>query len=506
MIQAGMLGSPVSRSRLFKTTRRPSPPARIGAAVVFLSLLASFARADEIYLRNGNKITGQVVRESASEIVYYRADGEYTLPRSIVDRVVRTAAAAPASLPAAGEREENRPPAPLPVLQPVDTSGEPSVLLIRNGSLDESQLARLDSDVLRDPTDENRYRLALAYREAGAFLTRAGHTGKAIELYRHAMAYAPSDAGLTVALGYALVTQKQFNQAIELLLPADSRFPKSADIPLLLGSAYYYTENLDRAVVEWKRSLELKDDPRVRDALARAERERDISASYQEIRSLHFLLRYQENSNRVLADEVLKTLETDFQSLEQDLDVYPRETIVVLLYPDQTFKDITRLPSWVGAENDGKIRIPVSGLSSVSPELQRVLKHELTHSFVYQATLGRCPTWFNEGLAQLEEGATTATSGSILARALLSGQTLPFDELENSFLELPKDQVGMAYVKSLAALQYLRDTFGMVEIRRLLKRTATSPDFNTLLQDELRLNYASFEQNVAAYVEKRYGS
>ena len=142
----------------------------------------------------------------------------------------------------------------------------------------------------------------------------------------------------------------------------------------------------------------------------------------------------------------------------------------------------------------------------MTPELQRVLKHELTHSFVYQATLGRCPTWFNEGLAQLEEGATTVSSGSVLARALANGQTLPFDDLESSFLELPKDQVGMAYVKSLAALQYLRDTFGMVEIRRLLKMMATSPDFDSLLQKELRMTYSALDQNVAAYVEKRYGS
>jgi tetratricopeptide (TPR) repeat protein len=481
--------------------------AKSAAALALLVVIPSVTRADEIFLKNGNKITGQVVRESPREVVYYRADGEYTLPRSIVDRIERTSASAADSLAATHAREaESKPAAPMPVLQPLNTSGEPSGLAVRNGSLDESQLGRLDSDVLRNPSDENRYRLALAYREAGAFLTHSGHPDRAIELYRHALNYAPSDLGLTVALGYTLVTQKKFNQAIELLVPASDQFPQSADVPLLLGSAYYYTENLDRAVAEWKRSLELNDDPRVRDALARAEHERDVAASYQEIRGLHFLVRYQGSATQPLADQVLKTLEADFRDLQQDLDVYPHETIIVLLYPDQTFKDITRLPSWVGAENDGKIRIPVSGLSSVTPDLERVLRHELTHSFVYQATYGHCPTWFNEGLAQLEEGSTTATSGTVLARALLNGQTLSFEDLENSFFDLPRDQVGMAYSKSLAALQYLRDTFGMAEIRRMLKLIATSPDFNSVLQNELRMNYPAFEQNVAAYIEKRYGS
>jgi tetratricopeptide (TPR) repeat protein len=496
--------SPFSWNRTLGGKVRPL--AQIVTAFFLLAVIVPALRADDIYLKNGNKIIGEIVREDAREIVYDLGDGEFTLPRSMVDHIVRTMPAPTPALPAANPPNLTRAEAPLPVLQPLDYSDEPSARLIRNGSLDESQLTHLDSDVLRNPTDENRYRLALAYREAGAFLAHAGRPDQAIELYRHALDFAPSDLGLTVALGYVLVTQKQFNQAIDLLVPASSRFPQSSDVPLLLGSAYYYTENLDRAVAEWKRSLGLHDDPRVRDALVQAEHERDVAASYQEIRSLHFLLRYQGADSKPLAEEVRKTLEADFQDLEANLDVYPQDTIVVLLYPDQTFKDITRLPSWVGAENDGKIRIPVSGLSSVTPELERVLKHELTHSFVYQATLGRCPTWFNEGLAQLEEGATTVSFGSVLARALANGQTLPLDDLESSFLELPKDQVGMAYVKSLAALQYLRDTFGMVEIRCLLKMMAKSPDFDSLLQNELRMTYSALEQNVAAYVEKRYGS
>ena len=501
-----MVGRPPRLSRISALGQKVLPTARIAPAFFLLAALVPALRADEIYLKNGHKISGEIVREGAREIVYDLGNGEYTLPRSMVDHIVRSMPAPTDALPAANPPNLTRAEVPLPVLQSLDYSDEPLAGLIPTGSLDEPHLTRLDSDVLRNPTEENRYRLALAYREAGAFLMHVGKPDRAIELYRHALDFAPSDVALTVALGYALVTQKQFNPAIDLLARASSRFQQSPDVPLLLGSAYYYTENLDRAVAEWRRSLKLHDDPRVRDALVQAEHEREVAASYQEIRSLHFLVRYQGADNKPLAEQVRKTLETDFQDLEADLDVYPQATIVVLLYPDQAFKDITRLPSWVGAENDGKIRIPVSGLSSLTPELQRVLKHELTHSFVYQATLGRCPTWFNEGLAQLEEGATTASSGSVLARALTNGQTLPLDDLESSFLELPKDQVGMAYVKSLAALQYLRDTFGMIEIRRLLKMMATTPDFNSLIQNQLRMTYSALEQNVAAYVEKRYGS
>jgi hypothetical protein len=135
-----------------------------------------------------------------------------------------------------------------------------------------------------------------------------------------------------------------------------------------------------------------------------------------------------------------------------------------------------------------------------------VLKHELTHSFVRQITMGRCPTWFNEGLAQLEEGATTATMGAQLARALTTGSLPSFQALEGPFLNMPQGQAALAYAKSLAALEYLRTTFDMGEIRNLLKVMASQPDFGVLLQDELHLSYPAFEQEVANYIVKKYGT
>ena len=37
----------------------------------------------------------------------------------------------------------------------------------------------------------------------------------------------------------------------------------------------------------------------------------------------------------------------------------------MVLYTQQAFADITRAPGWVGALNDGRIRVPVQGLSEL---------------------------------------------------------------------------------------------------------------------------------------------
>ena len=46
----------------------------------------------------------------------------------------------------------------------------------------------------------------------------------------------------------------------------------------------------------------------------------------------------------------------------------------------------------------------------------------------------------------------------------------------------------------------------MGEIRKLLKLMPSSPDINSLLQNELRLSYPAFDHEVANYIVNRYGS
>jgi tetratricopeptide (TPR) repeat protein len=474
---------------------------RLTGLTIALCLACPNALADVIYLKNGRKIIAEVSYDDARQVILQRAEGELTIPRALVDHIEKS------PLTVGETPSDTAPPLDLPLPPPpaVEPTPDTQSPVIKDNAIAEAYLEQLDNEVLRNPSVETRHRLAQGYQEAAIFLTRKGNPQGAIEKYRHAYQFVPDDLALTLALGYLLVKQNRHNEAIELLLPAATRFPTSPDIPVLLGSAYYAVEHMDRAIAEWNRALDLQDSPRLREALARAEQERSVAGSYKELRSQHFLLRSAGNETTTLEGEVLNTLEADLRNLQLDLDFFPREPIVVLLYPDQAFRDIARSPSWVGAVNDGKIRVPVSGLSTITPDLARVLKHELTHSFVRQIALGRCPTWFNEGLAQLEEGATTTGLGTQLARSLGNDHLPPFAALETSFMDLPADQVGLAYAKSLAALEYLRDTYGLGEIRRLLKLMPANPNLGSLLQDELRLSYTAFEQEVANYIVKRYG-
>ncbi len=480
---------------------------RLSALVLALGIVLSSSslRADVIYLKNGRKIIAIVTREDAKQVVYERGGGEFAVPRSLVDRIEKTGSLPEEERSTASSPQTSSPKdLPLPPAPALESSTEVRSQVIKGNAIDEAYLQGLDNEFLRNPSAQNRRLLAQGYQEAAIFLTQKGDPENAIARYRHALKFASDDLALTLALGYLLVKQRHPQEAIEVLMPAAVQNTKVPDIRVLLGSAYYASERLDRAIEEWNKALAIADNPRLREAIARVDRERNIAGSYLELRSEHFLLRYEGQGVKALGEEVLKRLEAAFRELESDLDVYPRETIVVLLYPDQDFRDITRSASWVGALNDGKIRVPVSGLSQMTPELSRVLKHELTHSFIRQVTVGRCPVWFNEGLAQFEEGAATAELGQQLARAFRYAP--PYLVLEGSFMGLSPGAAALAYAKSLAGVEYLRETYGHGEIRRLLKSMSANPDFSTLLRSELRLTYPALEDGVAAYVQKRYGS
>jgi tetratricopeptide (TPR) repeat protein len=469
-------------------------------------LLPSPALPDVIYLKNGRKIVGQVTKEDAKQVVYAIQGGVLTVPRAMVDHIEKSAEPADEQPPRPSETPpEKAREVPLPLSPSGESSSAPDSPVIKSGAVDEAYLLHLDNEMTHNPSPENARLLKQGYQEAALFQTRRGDPEGAIQKYQQALRLLPNDLSLTVALGCLQVTQSHYLEAVDLLLPATDRYPKSADLRILLGSAFYGMENMDEAIAQWNKALAIQDNPRLHEALAKAEREREISGSYSELRSEHFLLRYEGEQGEKLSGEVLNSLEGSFQNLVLDLDYSPPEVMVALLYPNQAFQDITRSPTWVGAINDGKIRVPLSGLTQVNPELARVLKHELTHSFVRQITLGRCPTWFNEGLAQLEEGATTAALGAQLARAMATGRLPSFEVLEGPFLNLPQDQVALVYAKSLAALEYLRTTFDMGEIRNLLKAMPSQPHFGVLLQDKLGLSYPDFEQEVANYVVKKYG-
>ena len=62
------------------------------------------------------------------------------------------------------------------------------------------------------------------------------------------------------------------------------------------------------------------------------------------------------------AAQILAALESDYDDLARDLGTRHATTFWLRFTPSRRFFDVTHAPSWSGAINDGKLRIPVNGL------------------------------------------------------------------------------------------------------------------------------------------------
>jgi len=166
---------------------------------------------------------------------------------------------------------------------------------------------------------------------------------------------------------------------------------------------------------------------------------------------------------------------------------------------------VTRAPSWSGAINDGKLRIPVNGLNAMTSQLARVLKHELAHTFINQLSAGRCPPWLHEGIAQMLEPKSLGSDGRQLAQMFKAQRNIPLNALEGSFLRFSGSEAYVAYAESLAAVSYIDDSYGMGDIQRILQLLSQGNSTEAALRATIHSDYGQLEAEVGKYLADKYG-
>jgi len=295
----------------------------------------------------------------------------------------------------------------------------------------------------------------------------------------------------------------QYQEAVAQAEHAAKKAPHSAEALQLLGLAYYDSGRFAEAIENWKRAQELHPSEAVANYLAKAGREAAVEENFSEREGTHFVLRFEgKQTGFHFTSELLSTLDRQYGELQRDLGFAPDSIITVILYTDQQFFEATQAPSWADGLNDGKVRVPVRDLSTVTPRLEAVLRHELTHSFIHSLTRGHCPQWLNEGIAQMEEPRSSSSFAAPLAQLFQEGRQAPLHHLEGSFMRLSPAQAQLAYAESLAAAEYLRSAYGMVALRQMLESLHDGEEPEAALSRAVQANYAEFERGLGSYLAK----
>ncbi len=461
--------------------------------------LAPWALADTIVLKNGRRIVAAKVTEENGHVRYETPAGWLSLPKSIVERIERDGFVPVDAASAAASLSLTPPPA-------VESAGgyeEVADAAVRDGSIDRNYIAQLEG-AAKGGSAAAVMRVAVAHHAAAQAELRRGDLEQAIAHYRRALTFAPKQTGLLLNIAYLHLRRSEYSAALDYLERARRVAPDSPDVAKLAGWAYYGLNRTDGAVEEWKRARRLRPDAEVERALEKAERDNQEEASYREGETRHFVLRYSGAAAPQLARDVLRALEEHFRAIESELNYTPPEPIGVILYTEQAFADITRAPGWVGALNDGRIRVPVQGLRSVPAELSRVLRHELTHSFITQKTRGRCPVWLQEGIAQWMEGKRTGEAAAALVAVYDRKGAPSLAGLEGSWMNVPDQVAGYAYAWSLAVVEYIVASDGIRDVERLLDHIATERSTEAAVRSVLRMDYSELEQACVSYLRKTY--
>jgi hypothetical protein len=468
----------------------------IWMGLLVASLCPLFARADTIYLKNGRQIQGTNTVRQNGKVTFETAAGTMSVPESLVDRIVS------GDPPIAPQKGSNSAAAELQMAPPSSSDAAPALQsILRDGALDERALAQIEARAATGAADA-RARAAEAESAASRFELERNNLGAALQHADRAVTFAPDQVPLLLNVAYLHLRRREYQPALDLLEKARRSDPDSADIEKLAGWADYGLNRLPEAVAEWKRSQQQHPDPDVARALQKAQRDLDVENSFREGRSAHFDLHYYGEAAPELARDVLRALEGDFEDISAALNYTPREPISVTLYTNQLFQDMTRAPSWAGALNDGRIRVPVQGLDRVTLGLAHVLKHELTHSFINEKTHGHCPTWLQEGTAQWMEGTRTDNRAAAELLGVYDRHEEPsLTVLEPLWTNLESGFARIAYEWSLALIEAI-ESAGPGDLERILDRLGEGASGENAVRATLHSTYADLNAATVDYLRK----
>lgn len=437
-------------------------------------------------MKNGDVIYADQVQENGDRVRYEVGDNSYTIPKSSVERII--AGTRPATIAT---------PADLPKFTPeTPVGGEEHLLdqIVHQHQVDRSVLREVESRGSEKDT-------AVAYYVAAKTEFEAGQFASAQHDFETALGFDPENPAILNYYGATLVRTGNPLDAISYAERAARIAPDSADAFAVLGYAQFAAGRLPAALESWRKSISLRPDRSLLAMIDRAERESRAETGYSERDSSHFALKYEgRQSTQSFRDQLIEVLEADYRDLSGQFGSEPRSSIQVVLYTDQAFFDVTRAPAWSGAFNDGRLRIPLRGVDTVTPELARVLRHELTHSFVNQLSLGHCPAWLNEGIAQSMEPRSLGGQAGRLADLFREQHEIPLNLLEAGFSSFNRTQAEIAYDESLAAVEFIRSRYGMHDLIEIVERIGAGESTETSLRQVLHDDYGQFEDELRGYL------
>ncbi len=231
---------------------------------------------------------------------------------------------------------------------------------------------------------------------------------------------------------------------------------------------------------------------------------------YEELKTEHFLLRFDPRHDKVLARYMAKYLEEIYARLAKEFRFQPKERILIELFnrhemfsgrtvalPDlHTIGACTgRMVAMVSPrDKDRVVRKPFNWA--------RVIRHELVHIFNLEQTKFRIPHWYTEGLAVLNEGFPRPPDWNRLLVKRVPDKLLTLDTVNMGFMRpQSREEWSLAYLQSLLYVQYMKEKYGDQTVGELLKAYGDGLATAAAIKKVCKVDKAEFEKGYKAYLQ-----
>lgn len=292
--------------------------------------------------------------------------------------------------------------------------------------------------------------------------------------------------GDIIVEGEKYLSQWNVEKAMELAHQAVLENPEKADSFRLLGLSYFYQGDYDKALEYLQTAvlMESRNERRKR-LVSFVQGTKEIVEEFNVYSSEHFTLRLADRDN-LLVDYALHALEKAYQEIQDDLDYFPEEKVLVEIYPTSEEFTLASSLTQKQIEVSGAIGIcKFNRIMIISPRCLvygyrwlDALAHEFIHYLIAKITGLNIPLWLNEGLAKYHETRWRVQQPNyliplyknVLWEALKEKKWIDFQKMKRGMPSLEsREEVILAFAEVSLAVDYLLQYQGKEKLINFLQ-------------------------------------
>jgi len=235
------------------------------------------------------------------------------------------------------------------------------------------------------------------------------------------------------------------------------------------------------------------------------------AASWLELRSSHFIMRYQE-PERKMASFLLQRAEETREATAQAIGTVPPSPSLIYLAPSweafQGLQPSGEPPAWSVGTAYPKLNLIIlrspRGMKGGETDIEEVLLHEYAHLALATALKGHeAPQWLDEGFAMLQSRGWSISWTYILSRGVLTKGLIPLEQLSAG---LPRDeyQAELAYAEAFSFVSYIKTEMEPAALPRLITGLSYGLDLETALRQATGFGLRDLERRWKEDLKRRF--